>query len=153
MDNPRVALQQDFLGFVPVTARLWGHSVRPYRARKASTYLSSLDTVVVPQIGIGEDTVLVLEPSISSYRNVGGGGGQRPARVALLAANWAGCSCARRQKCRGGRAGDVQEALDAVFSSVLDDDEDTRNIVVVVVGDELEHLVVAEFFGLIPIIT
>ena len=64
-------------------------SVKLLGFEDATAYHGTLDTVVMPAVGIGEDTVLVLQASIAPNRNIRCCSRQRAAGVSELGAEWA----------------------------------------------------------------
>ena len=66
LDDPRVAFEENILGFVPVTARLEQALSHVIRRKEvwSGTHHGALDTMVMSAVRVGEDTVLVLQSAV-----------------------------------------------------------------------------------------
>ena len=95
--------------------------------KRYETHHRALDTMVMPAVGIGEYTVLVLQASIASNRRVSDRG-QRTVGVAKLCAEWSNNGYNNTLSAtyaeHRGTEHDVQEALLAVRSSDFEDEDD-----------------------------
>ena len=68
LDDPGVTLEEDLFCAMPVAARLTqvGRILSPRRnGIEMGTHLGTLETVIVPAVGVCEDSVLVLETSVT----------------------------------------------------------------------------------------
>ena len=95
LNDPRVALVKDIFRAMPITTRLYGrkHGIvsKVNDMSKVKTYHGALNTVVMPTIYIGENSILVFQTAIPSYRWILNGS-KRPTSGQRELARWACCS-------------------------------------------------------------
>jgi hypothetical protein len=74
LDDPRVALEEDFLGLVPVASGLGRRTVSAsHRHAHAGTHLSTLQPVIMATEQIRKDPILVLQAAVPPHGRVSDG--------------------------------------------------------------------------------
>lgn len=72
LDYPGITLEQNLLSFVPVAPGLCKRYQKPVKIQMqcSLTHLRTINSVVMPAVGICKNTVLVLQTAISTDRRI-----------------------------------------------------------------------------------